>query len=230
MKNASIRRVLAIILFCFTLGAMLLYAAAAVFSGIFGVRAMVLSCAVVGLPAALGAWLYAGTLETPEQKRRTVRGVEIGLFVYYCIVLAGLLFISRAWFSSAITLTQKEYFEMYTNFEPFSTVRRYLPHAVDAGRRYFYVAFVNLVGNLVAFMPMGAFLPCLSRRLNRFYLIFPLLLSMLILVELLQLWLRVGTCDVDDVILNLIGALIAYGIVEIKPLKKLLQRLYLMPA
>ena len=46
--------------------------------------------------------------------------------------------------------------------------------------------------------------------------------------ECIQLILRVGAFDVDDFILNILGAAIAYGVWKIKPVNSLLRKLYLI--
>ena len=64
--------------------------------------------------------------------------------------------------------------------------------------------------NFLLFLPMGAMLPLLypsMRRTWRFVLLQTLLL---LAVESAQLILRCGSCDIDDVILNLAGALAGY--------------------
>ena len=66
-------------------------------------------------------------------------------------------------------------------------------------------AFINLVGNVVMFVPLGALLPMAAPKKRRF---FPTLLtsgSLILAVEILQLFTLLGSCDVDDLILNLIG-------------------------
>ena len=89
-----------------------------------------------------------------------------------------------------------------------ATVRRYL-RALKNGR-VVAIALVNLIGNFLLFLPMGAMLPLLypsMRRTWRFVLLQTLLL---LAVESAQLILRCGSCDIDDVILNLAGALAGY--------------------
>ncbi|MDP3448700.1 MAG: VanZ family protein, partial [Eubacteriales bacterium] len=48
-------------------------------------------------------------------------------------------------------------------------------------------------------------------------------------VEALQLLLACGSCDIDDVLLNLAGTLIVFGILKLPFVHRLLVRLYLMP-
>jgi glycopeptide antibiotics resistance protein len=87
----------------------------------------------------------------------------------------------------------------------------------------------NLVGNAMLFMPMAVFLPCLFRPMQKLWLFALTMFLLLVAVEALQLLLACGSCDVDDVLLNLAGTLILFGILKIPFLQRLLRRLYLLP-
>ena len=54
----------------------------------------------------------------------------------------------------------------------------------------------------MAFVSLGAILPVISRRMRGF--------SFSLLVECTQLVTRVGTFDVDDLMLNTLGAVLGY--------------------
>ena len=64
---------------------------------------------------------------------------------------------------------------------------------------------LNIVGNVVCFMPFGFILPIITRLgerwLNTLLLSFLLTLS----IETIQLVFRVGSFDVDDMFLNTVG-------------------------
>jgi len=68
----------------------------------------------------------------------------------------------------------------------------------------------QIVGNLVMLFPMGIYLPILYRRLNNFFLF--LLVSLLVAcsIELFQLATKFRSADVDDVILNVTGAVVGF--------------------
>ena len=70
--------------------------------------------------------------------------------------------------------------------------------------------FINLAGNILAFVPFGAILPVISRRFRGFFRVMLLGFSFSLLVECTQLVTRVGTFDVDDLMLNTLGAVIGY--------------------
>lgn len=91
------------------------------------------------------------------------------------------------------------------NVIPFHTISLYFNHA-DHFRLRFWV--VNMIGNIAVFVPFGAaavMVPGCS--LTRFL---PGFAAAIALAELLQLLLRRGSFDVDDIILNTAGAAIGY--------------------
>ncbi len=70
--------------------------------------------------------------------------------------------------------------------------------------------FYNLYGNIVWFVPMGIFIPALGKKDRKFFKV--VLIGALIStsIEGLQFILNTGVTDIDDVILNTIGAAIGY--------------------
>lgn len=102
------------------------------------------------------------------------------------------------------------------NLEPLDTVKRYLwvlQHSTIAAQRQW--ASTNLLGNVGLFLPFGIFLPLLFRTMKHF-LCFLLCATLSVLtVELLQLLTGLGACDVDDLILNLAGAIAGWLIWKI---------------
>lgn len=118
--------------------------------------------------------------------------------LYVCFLVYFLLF--SDWYGREGTAT-------YTyNLTPFREIRRFLCNMDTIG----YVGvFNNLIGNVVIFIPFGFFvaMSCYRRRLWR-SVMFGFLCSFL--VELFQLATRVGSFDVDDMILNTFGAVVGY--------------------
>lgn len=68
----------------------------------------------------------------------------------------------------------------------------------------------NFFGNIFAFMPLGFFSSLLFKRLRFIGIIFLLCMLGSIMIEMLQFTYRVGSLDIDDVILNTIGGTIGY--------------------
>lgn len=73
-------------------------------------------------------------------------------------------------------------------------------------------AFLNLAGNLAGFIPLGFLLPAVSRRMNSWVRILKTGFFLTLILEILQLVLRAGIFDVDDILLNTLGALVGYQI------------------
>lgn len=68
----------------------------------------------------------------------------------------------------------------------------------------------NLFGNVGLFIPLGVFLPLLFSVLRRFGRFLLLTLLLILALELTQAATGLGTFDVDDLILNLLGVCLGY--------------------
>src|SRR4030095_7789018 len=68
----------------------------------------------------------------------------------------------------------------------------------------------QVLGNFVMLLPLGIYLPILYKHLRRFFPV--LLVSMLasIMIEFFQLITRFRSADIDDVLLNTVGACVGY--------------------
>lgn len=90
------------------------------------------------------------------------------------------------------------------NLVPFRTIETYISDLS------FSVAFMNILGNIIPFIPMGFLIPMAfpSHRniIKTMISCFLLILS----VEILQLILFLGSFDIDDVILNLLSCFIGF--------------------
>ena len=68
----------------------------------------------------------------------------------------------------------------------------------------------NIGGNIVMFVPLGFFLRALVPGCRRFWRCMGTVAVIMTIVELCQLFTLRGFCEVDDVILNLLGAAIGW--------------------
>lgn len=154
--------------------------------------------------------------------KKFARPILWTIFIIYCFVLVYVLFLSRG---TRDGFTFVEYMRRFTNFIPFKTIIEYVQRYIDGYRN---LSVLNLLGNLALFVPMGMALPCLSRKLNRFWKVTLTVLGMVVVVELVQGLLRVGSIDIDDIIFNVVGAMVGYGIIVIPFINKLLKRIYII--
>ena len=154
--------------------------------------------------------------------KKFVRPILWAVFGFYCLVLIYILFLSRG---SLTHYSYAQYFRQFTNFVPFKTIAEYIQRYNNGFRN---LSVTNLFGNFVLFLPMGMALPCLFKKLNRFWKVVLWVLGMVVVVEIAQGVLRVGSIDIDDVIFNVSGAMIGYGIIKIPIINKLLHRIDLI--
>lgn len=229
-NRARTQKIIGIILIGIACCAMLWQVVAIYLTGMRHVTHGLLLIAGICLPLALGTYLYTRTQTAREERRHTVRVSFSVLFAFYLAVLLGALIVSRVDYKSFAQTNAAywENFDLMTNFHPLETVRLYL-NAIKYDYIGMEIPLSNLIGNAMLFMPMAVFLPCLFRAMQKLWLFALTMLLLLVAVEALQLLLACGSCDVDDVLLNLAGTLIVFGLAKIPFVKRLLRRLYLMP-
>lgn len=92
-----------------------------------------------------------------------------------------------------------------SNFVPFSTIAGYA-----TGNPTWQIALENIFGNILIFLPLGVLLPLLRKSFYSLWRIVLLTFLISLSLECVQLFFAIGSFDVDDVILNTLGALIGY--------------------
>lgn len=85
-------------------------------------------------------------------------------------------------------------------------------------------AFINFFGNLIALTPFSFYLPRLYGKAYRRKTYFICLFCMVSFIEITQLILGCGVFDIDDYILNMSGAWIAYELLSGKKARVFLDR------
>lgn len=135
----------------------------------------------------------------PKKNRRNT--AEKLVFLIYCGTMLWLLFGQRM--GSVPSLEN-------VNLIPLETVKLYLRLIRGSNANLVRHAFINLAGNVILFIPLGWFLPRIWRSLRAFWKVFLLVLLLIVLVEILQYLTGLGSCDVDDLILNVPGAMFGY--------------------
>jgi glycopeptide antibiotics resistance protein len=125
---------------------------------------------------------------------------------------AYIIFISWRLFFYAYTDNHRSQMDSIRyNLIPFKTIANYM---LQRGSIGFDVFIYNLAGNVVAFMPLGFLLPLAFRdfRARKTYFVSFVLI---IFAEVSQLVSRRGVFDVDDLLLNMLGSIIGYGIYKL---------------
>jgi glycopeptide antibiotics resistance protein len=92
------------------------------------------------------------------------------------------------------------------NYIPFKTIGEFL-----SGNGNFLIALYNLTANILLFVPFGIAALMLSRRPSWWKLVM-IPAVCIILIEFMQHLTKRGSMDIDDLILNLLGIWIGYGL------------------
>jgi len=92
------------------------------------------------------------------------------------------------------------------NYVPFKTIFNHF-----SGEPTWNIAIRNLGGNIILFIPLGFFVPLL-RRSSTWTSVLVAALIISAVVEITQGVFRVGVVDVDDILLNVFGAIFGYGV------------------
>mgnify|MGYP001175469833 CR=1 FL=1 len=98
-------------------------------------------------------------------------------------------------------------FDRPGNYTPFKEILKGI-HSLSISNPF---ASTNLIGNILAFIPLGIFIPKLfTARGASFINVCFLSLSLSLCFEVTQLLLFIGTFDVDDLILNTSGGIVGW--------------------
>ena len=129
------------------------------------------------------------------------KSLYVVLFAAYLILLFYFLFCSEG-LGRASTEAEYRY-----NLTLFREIKRFIEYRHVLGYK---AVFLNVVGNVIAFMPFGFLLPPLMNYKTNWFVttIWAFLFSLF--VETIQLFFRLGSFDVDDMLLNTIGGLLGY--------------------
>ncbi|UOQ86900.1 VanZ family protein [Gracilibacillus salinarum] len=126
---------------------------------------------------------------------------------------------SGDWYSD-LSLLEKLRFN--SNFVPFKTMSTYIRAMFD-GSMNANIPIENLFGNLLLFLPMGIYVPFFIEKLNKWRVFTVLMSIILLIIETVQLVTLRGSFDIDDFILNMIGALIGFGVWRTKIVQRILR-------
>ena len=136
------------------------------------------------------------------------------IFLVYILILIKLIVYKYPW---------EELLEIARNWkkdvilEGLATANFTLGRSIDMYIRYFHKfpfwnGFANLVGNVLVFIPYGFLLPLCYPECGKWWKTFLWALGFVMVIEIYQLFSAFGAFDVDDILLNVTGALIGYGL------------------
>lgn len=137
-----------------------------------------------------------------KETKTWIRRLGAALFLLYLLSLAYFLFFSEDY--GRVVIGEGEY---HYNLVPFREIRRFWVYREQVGT---FAWTSNLLGNVVGFLPFGFILPVIFRGIRGFWTILLSGFLFSLLLETIQLITRVGCFDVDDLMLNTLGAVLGY--------------------
>lgn len=176
----------------------------------------------------IGAWL----LPCRDNREKILRMNLFICLLLYIIMIFTLTLFDDFFFRNKLSIfnwdmkTLKNYINNSFNIIPFATVISYIAGFIR-GEVGFYIFVYNIFGNLALLAPLGFFLPMLFSCQRKFKNFFFTILGFIVSVELLQFFSLSGSCDIDDIILNTLGACITFGILQIKSVRSFLEKIFL---
>lgn len=134
--------------------------------------------------------------------------IKVIFFVYIAIVIKVIIF-KYPWgtLSSIMDTWEKgvilEGLDT-ANFTLFKTIKMYVNYS------HMLNSFENLVGNVVVFIPFGFLLPFIQERCKHFFVLLLNAFLFVLGIEVFQLFSAFGAFDVDDILLNCVGAALGF--------------------
>ncbi len=134
------------------------------------------------------------------KKKQNYRVLGKILFVLYIVFVFYFLLISEVYGRVG------EMREYHYNLVLFREIRRFWTYRKQLG---LFATVTNLFGNVFIFLPFGFFMPMASKNRSFWNTSF-YSLALSLVVEISQLFLKVGCFDVDDLLLNTVGGMLGY--------------------
>jgi len=161
--------------------------------------------------------------------------LKINLMIYfliYTITIFSLTLFDEIYGRQGLIVIEwdKDLLDMYLknsfNIIPFNTIKLFTQGYIN-GIVSLKNFSVNIIGNFLAFMPYGIFLPLIFKNMRKYYKFLIAMIIIVVVIELLQFVTMSGACDIDDLILNVLGASIIYFIFKIRCINNFIHKIFL---
>jgi len=100
------------------------------------------------------------------------------------------------------------------NFTPFKTIKMYIEYAHKLN------SVENLAGNVLVFVPFGFLFPLVAREGEHFFVMLLNAFVFVLGIETFQLFSAFGAFDVDDILLNCLGAALGFLVYRLMRARK----------
>ena len=146
----------------------------------------------------------------------------VTVFLFYIAFLILILFYRS---NRGADVGIREYLYFYSNLVPFHTIVSYIKSFME-GKINSNLVYRNIFGNLFLFAPLSMFM-CVFFKKTKVFLKNAIFIFLCVLfAEFFQMIFRVGSFDVDDIILNMLGAFVGFSVMKIKYIDSLVRSIY----
>jgi glycopeptide antibiotics resistance protein len=158
-----------------------------------------LALAVVWLLARVCVWIKRRKIDKKQEAKLLLMFINLAILVR----IAFFPFFRQDGEVQPLIFDAQRLFPLNVNLIPFANFFQYdTPGDM----------WLNILGNILLFVPTGAILPFVYKRLNTFGKVLLTGVCMSVCIELLQLPFFERTTDINDVIFNTLGCALGYGI------------------
>jgi glycopeptide antibiotics resistance protein len=183
------------------------------------VELLMLNC----LLAYWGTWVLSSVFSS-STRIAMMHATAIYMFLVYMFLVLNLTLVDPIYGRSPETLLNWNLADVVesipnkVNLVPFKTIKLFY-NGYRNGVVRAKDAVLNLVGNFAVFMPMAFFLPVISKRFSKAFTFIGTVTLVVGAIEIAQFLTMSGFADIDDLILNVSGALCAYVVLRLPALR-----------
>ena len=122
------------------------------------------------------------------------------VFITFCFILYLFLLLFVVLFFDRSVKEEYQY-----NLVFLDEIKRYVRYREQVGD---WIFLRNILGNVVGFIPMGALWPYVFPKMRNPILVTLVCFEWSLVIEVTQLYFKIGSFDVDDLLLNTAGGLV----------------------
>lgn len=159
--------------------------------------------------------------------KKVFTGFVIASAIIYIIISYNMLFSFRHVGFGNFSLSERIQGGIWQgryNLVPFKTIGNYLSNLFRGNMDAYFIraTIMDLIGNLLILMPLGFYLPFFVNKAAKAHIFVIVVAALIIIIEATQFVTPGGrVLDIDDFILNLVGALIGFFICKHTPIRSL---------
>lgn len=147
------------------------------------------------------------------QKRTQPSLRQLGILGLCCYMAAlGYILFYRTGYRPTNAFSYWDYVKRNIQLIPFHTVKEMTALMInsEASVNARILAAINIIGNILLMFPAGLFLPIVFKRFHKFSVYALWMLVFITCIEILQVLTACGSFDMDDILLNYVGAMLGF--------------------